>query len=56
MMVAPAQFDPEPTLPVELWPHNFIIFSTIMAIALGVLNPFTLPFTITASMLGVEVS
>ena len=44
-----------PTLPTELWPHNFIILSVILAISLGILNILTLPFTIPASVVGVMV-
>ena len=45
-----------PALPVELWPHNFIILSAIMAATLGFLNLFTLALTIPAIIVGILVS
>jgi hypothetical protein len=45
-----------PTLPVALWPHNFIVFSTILAIGLGIFNVFTLPLTVPAIVVGLFVS
>lgn len=46
----------QPTLPVELWPNNFIILSTMIAVGLGILNIFTLPLTVPAIVVGVFVS
>jgi hypothetical protein len=47
---------PRLTLPVALWPHNFIVFSTILAIGLGIFNVFTLPLTVPAIVVGLFVS
>lgn len=44
-----------PVLPIKLWPHNFIILSTIMAVILGLLNVFTLPLTVPAIIAGLVV-
>lgn len=36
----------QPVLPPSLWPHDFLPLSLLLAILLGILNPFfTLPFT-----------
>ena len=43
-------------LPPELWPHNFIILTDLLAIVLGILNVLTLPLTIIAAILAVLVS
>ena len=43
-------------LPPELWPHNFIILSIVLAIVLGILNVLTLPLTVIALTLAVLVS
>ena len=46
----------QPILPRSLWPHNFLIFSLIMTVVLGVLNQITLALTIPATILAFLVS
>ena len=42
-------------VPPELWPHNFIILSVVLAIVLGIFNVLTLPLTVIALTLAVLV-
>ncbi len=46
-----------PSLPPNLWPHNFIIISVVLAVIYGITNPLlTLPLTVIAIVMSVMVS